>query len=181
MKQAKLTAKQEQFAQLILQGKTQADAYRGAYSTSKMTDKQVWEEASKLAASPKVAQRINELRAETAKRNALVVDDILNEIRRVALSDPRKLFDENGQLKKITELDDDTAAAIASVEVNEIGTEGVVIGHTRKLKIWDKNAALANAARILGLNDDTLKVKTDPLGELLAHVGSKGSGLSPKP
>lgn len=185
---AKLTAKQEHFAQLVAQGKSQADAYRGAYDASKSTDKSVWERASALCADAKVATRIKELKDETAKRNALVVDDILNEIRRVATFDPRKLFDENGNMKAIHELDDDTARAIGSVEVAEMfGGESreeggrAIIGLTKKIKAWDKNAALANAARILGLNDDKLKVKVDPLSELLDHVNSAGSGLKPKP
>ena len=61
----KLTAKQERFCELVaLEGMTQADAYREAYSTKSMKDKQVWEEASKLAAAPKVAQRIESLKSE---------------------------------------------------------------------------------------------------------------------
>lgn len=185
---AKLTAKQEQFAQLIAQGKSQADAYRGAYNASKSTDKTIWERASVLCADDKVAARIKELKDETAKRNTLVVDDILREIRRVATFDPRKLFDEHGNLKPVHELDDDTAAAIGSLEVAEMfGGESkeeggrAIIGLTKKFKAWDKNAALSNAARILGLNDDTLKVKADPLSELLDHVHNAGPGLKPKP
>lgn len=185
---AKLTAKQEHFAQLVAQGKSQADAYREAYNAGKMRDERIYVEACEVAKNPKVSGRIRELKDETAKRNALVVDDILNEIRRVATFDPRKLFDENGNMKAIHELDDDTARAIGSVEVAEMfGGESreeggrAIIGLTKKIKAWDKNAALANAARILGLNDDKLKVKVDPLSELLDHVNSAGSGLKPKP
>lgn len=58
-----LTPKQEAYAQLIAKGTlNQSEAYRDAYDTEKMTDKQVWEEASKLSKNPKVAQRIEELR-----------------------------------------------------------------------------------------------------------------------
>lgn len=61
----KLTPKQENFAQSVaLEDMNQADAYRSAYSTKRMTDKQIWEEASKLANTPKVAQRIDELRQQ---------------------------------------------------------------------------------------------------------------------
>ena len=61
-----LTAKQEKFAQAIaLEEMNQADAYRSAYDTSKMSDKTVWEKASKLAADSKVRARITELREET--------------------------------------------------------------------------------------------------------------------
>lgn len=61
----KLTAKQEKFAQLIaLENKSQAEAYRDCYSVRNASDKTVWEMASTLAANPKVATRINELRKE---------------------------------------------------------------------------------------------------------------------
>jgi hypothetical protein len=59
----KLTAKQERFAQCIADGMTQADAYRNSFSAGKMTDKQIWEEASKVASNPKVAQRVTDLKA----------------------------------------------------------------------------------------------------------------------
>lgn len=61
-----LTAKQEQFVQNIIQGMSQADAYRSAYNASKMTDKTVHEKASLLAGQDKVRARIKELREQLA-------------------------------------------------------------------------------------------------------------------
>ena len=62
-----LTAKQELFVQNIIQGMSQADAYRSAYPNQRMSDKTVWETASKLMANPKVITRLTELRNELAK------------------------------------------------------------------------------------------------------------------
>lgn len=65
----KLTAKQERFCELVaLEGMTQADAYRGAYDAKGMTDKQIWEKSSELAASGKVSERIESLKAEIAAK-----------------------------------------------------------------------------------------------------------------
>lgn len=61
-----LTAKQELFVQNIIQGMSQADAYRSAYPKQRMSDKTVWETASKLMANPKVITRLTELRNELA-------------------------------------------------------------------------------------------------------------------
>lgn len=61
-----LTAKQEQFVQNIIQGMSQADAYRSAYPNQRMSDKTVWETASKLMNNPKVVTRLTELRMELA-------------------------------------------------------------------------------------------------------------------
>lgn len=70
-----LTAKQELFARKVVEGMSQADAYRSAYSTKRMSDKQIWEEASKLASSPKVAQRIKELRDKAANESILTAQE----------------------------------------------------------------------------------------------------------
>lgn len=61
-----LTPKQEAFAQNIIQGMSQADAYRSAYSNTKMSDKTIWEAASRLMANDKVVARLTELRNELA-------------------------------------------------------------------------------------------------------------------
>lgn len=62
-----LTAKREEFAKKIAEGMTQADAYRAAYSCQKMSDKTVWENASRLMADSKVLARVKELRDMAAK------------------------------------------------------------------------------------------------------------------
>ena len=62
-----LTAKQEQFAQNIIKGMSQADAYRAAYPNQRMSDKTVWEAASRLMANDKVVARLTELRGHLAK------------------------------------------------------------------------------------------------------------------
>ncbi len=56
-----LTPKQEKFAVGVAAGLTQADAYRAAYSASRMKPEQVWQEASKLRQNHKVARRIDDL------------------------------------------------------------------------------------------------------------------------
>lgn len=61
-----LTAKQEQFVQNIIQGMSQADAYRSAYNAAKMSDKTIHEKASLLAGNDKVRTRIKELREQLA-------------------------------------------------------------------------------------------------------------------
>lgn len=75
------------------------------------------------------------------------------------------------------ELDDDTAATIAGVEVDEIKADGAVIGHTVKVKTWDKNSALEKAMKYHGLYERDNEQKKDPLADLLARIS--GNGLKP--
>lgn len=63
----KLTAKQDKFARLVAEGKTQAEAYREAYDCQKMADKTIWERASFEASKDKVKTRIAELKKEFTK------------------------------------------------------------------------------------------------------------------
>ena len=72
-----LTAKQELFVQNIIQGMSQADAYRSAYDTSKMSDNAVYVNASKLMDNTKVALRLKELRDELAKPSIMSAQERL--------------------------------------------------------------------------------------------------------
>lgn len=72
-----LTAKQEKFAQGIIEGLSQSDAYRAAYNTKKMTQKSVWEKASELANDVKVAERVQELRDQIASKSIMSAQERL--------------------------------------------------------------------------------------------------------
>lgn len=86
-----LTAKQEKFVQNIITGMTQADAYRNSYNAKKMTDKQIWEEASKLMAKPKVAQRVQELRAEMANESIMTAKERLEFLTKVIMGEEKDI------------------------------------------------------------------------------------------
>lgn len=72
-----LTTQQETFAQNIIMGMSQAEAYRNAYNTKKMTDKTVWEKASRLMATDKVRARVEELRAQVAQTAIMTAEERL--------------------------------------------------------------------------------------------------------
>lgn len=72
-----LTANQENFVKNIIQGMSQADAYRSAYPNQKMSDKTIWETASKLMANPKVVARLKELREQLSKPSIMSAQERL--------------------------------------------------------------------------------------------------------
>ena len=86
-----LTAKQENFVELLTQGTSQSSAYKGAYDTQNMSDKTVWEEASRLRRHPKVSTRILELEEEKEARRRLQAvsreERVLNELEKIAFGD----------------------------------------------------------------------------------------------
>jgi hypothetical protein len=69
-----LTEKQERFAQCLSEGLTNSEAYRMAYDASEMAAPTIHSEASKLASSPKISERVHALLMEKkAKHNVLTV------------------------------------------------------------------------------------------------------------
>ena len=121
-----------------------------------------------LLKNPEIQAVICKAQDARAERTHITQDRVLQEIARLAFFDPRKLYDEQGNIKPIHELDDDTAACIGGLDVLttsrvEDGKEGepvVVISEvTKKFKIWDKNSALEKAGKHLKLFTDVSEVK----------------------
>jgi len=139
-----LTAKQEGFAVACAKGSNASHAYRAIYSTGRMSAKSINEEASHLLANPKVASRVAELRAPAMKAARLEIEEILCQLACVLRSDARRLFRPDGSLIPVHELDDATAAAISSIELDEEG-------RPKKIRLWSKTDAIDKAMRHLGL------------------------------
>lgn len=141
---AKLSVQVEKFSRLVASGKSQSDAYRQAYPRSqKWLAKSVHEKASALANRAKVAARIAELREKASRAADLSAEKLLREVARIAFADPRGLVNEKGGVKGLHELDDNLAAAVSSIEVDEYGKV--------KYKLWVKNQALDMLMKHLGL------------------------------
>lgn len=119
--------------------------------------------AERLSRDVIVRRLIAEATAKAAAASGLEVSRTLKEVARLAYADPRKLYDKNGNLIPIHLLDDDTAATVASVEVDEIrlgsGEDATVVGQTKKIKHWDKKGALDMAMKYHGLYEADNKQK----------------------
>jgi len=63
-----LTPKQEKFAQLVADGRTQADAYRIAYNCTKINESQIVN-ASKLMSNANISQRVRELKEKLSNKS----------------------------------------------------------------------------------------------------------------
>jgi phage terminase small subunit len=117
--------------------------------------KRASEMAYQLLHIPTVRQALDRAMEERLRKIGVRADRVLTEIARVAFSDLRKLYIEDGSLKLSSEWDDDEAAAIAGLEVFEEfqgrGENRTLIGHTKKLKFFDKVRALELLAKHLGI------------------------------
>lgn len=101
------------------------------------------------------------------KGKILTPEEVLEGYTRDATFDPRKLYNEDGTLKKITELDDDTALAIAGIEVID-GPMGIT---TKKYKIPNKQANRDSLSKYHGLFEkDNLQRAPEWLAVILAAL-----------
>ena len=68
----------------MIDGANSTSAYRLSYETSAMSDKTVWEAASRLSKNPKVIARLNQLTAEKEQDNRMFhlsyEDKIINKL-----------------------------------------------------------------------------------------------------
>lgn len=108
-------------------------------------------QATRLLADVSIVADLHKRQVVIAEKFALRTEDVLRELARIVYADPRKCFDASGNMLPVGQWPDEVAAMIASVESDEIkGEGGVVIGITRKIKLWDKNAAIEKAMKHLG-------------------------------
>ena len=96
---AKLTAKQEKFAQAIaLENMNQADAYRSAYNTERMAERTVWDKAYLLAKKDEVRARVAELRQQAMTPKVMTAQKRKERLTEI-IDDPD--IDINAKLKAI--------------------------------------------------------------------------------
>lgn len=79
-----LTPKQEKFAQEVASGKTQADAYRAAYSNN-MKPETIIQAASRMMANSNVNARVDELKKELAEKQLWTREMSVEVLRQIAL------------------------------------------------------------------------------------------------
>jgi phage terminase small subunit len=157
---AKLTAKQQRFiAEYLVDLNATQAAIRAGYS-AKTAEVIGFENLRK----PKIQAEIDKAMSHRSERTEITQDRVLKEYARLGFFDPRKLFNDDGSPKVITELDDDTAAVLAGLEVMEIwegrGDDRRFVGYLKKYKLGDKKGALDSIARHMGMFNDKIEIKS---------------------
>lgn len=95
-------------------------------------------------------------------RKDRMVEELLNEIRQIALFDIRDLYDEDGALKNVKQLPKHIAKALQGIESEEVHVEGVKVGETKKVKLWDK----LKAVELLGKQLNMFIQRTEVTGRV---------------
>lgn len=158
-----LTAKQQAFVAEYLKdlNATQA-AIRAGYAPGKTATVQ----GARLLVNANIAAAIAEKQDERAKKAGIDAERVLLEVARMALSDPRGIVGEDGEVIPLHQLPDDVAAAVSSVEFKN---------GTVRYRFWDKNAAAEKLMKHLGLFERDNRQKGDEFGRLLAFLDERQS------
>lgn len=122
---------------------------------------------SRLLRNVKVAAAIEMRAAERSKKLEITADRVLKELARLAFFDPRQFFNADGSVKQISELDEDTARALAGMEVEEMfegrGDDRRQVGVLRKYKLADKKGALELLGKHFSLFTERVQIERAPL------------------
>ncbi|MBK7892897.1 MAG: terminase small subunit [Bdellovibrionales bacterium] len=153
-----LTPKQKRFVEeyLVDLNATQA-AIRAKYS-----ENTAGSQAFDLLKKPEIQAAIQAEMDKRSKRTNITADNVLKELMRIATADLSGAYDEQGRLKPIHEIPEDTRRAMSGIKVFEefdgFGQDRVKIGEVREVKFWDKPKSLEILARHLKLLTDKVEV-----------------------
>lgn len=166
-------AKHERFAQGLAKGLTADDAYVSAgYSRNEGN-------AGRLNRNEQVRARVRELLEASAEKVGITQERVLAELGKIGFSDIRKVFTEDGSaILPMSDWDDDTAGAVASIKVvaRPVGKDDdgkTIIEHVHEFKVWDKRAALVDIGKHLGMFKD----EKDKPGDIHIHFAPELKGV----
>lgn len=125
---------------------------------------------ARLVKDSEVSAEIGKRAKEVANKYELTTELAARSIYQELTFDPVKLYDENGQLKDITELDEDTRMALAGVEFEQIGSPDAPI-HVRKVKWAPRHQAREQLMKHLGMFGEDNKQK---LTVSIINLGGRG-------
>lgn len=115
----------------------------------------------------------------------ITAERVLNELAKMAFVDARNFWNADGSLKQITELDDNTAAALAGFETEEAYDhfgkgQSKPTGTIKKIKIADKGINLERLGRYLKLFTDKLEVSgMDQIADQLTRARARSAESQP--
>jgi phage terminase small subunit len=145
-----LTPKQARFVEeylLDLNGKQAA--IRAGYSP-----KTAEVQGSRLLGHPKVQAAVDAAMQARSRRTEVAADRVVAELAKIAFANMRDFWPTEGETLDLSRLDQDRAAAVEEIAIDEsVDTAGVLRRRTR-LKLHDKLAALTSLARHLGMFTD---------------------------
>lgn len=157
-----LNAKHKAFADAYMKDpeRNGRRAYKKIYP--KVKDTSADELSSKLLKKIKVREYIQSIEKRLTDKVIITNEEIIQGLANIARFDIRKLYNEDGSTKRIIDLDDETALAIAGIDISttqRLGDDKAIIEEVvKKIKIADKKGSYDSLAKIQGLFIEKLEV-----------------------
>lgn len=167
-----MTDKQQRFVEeyMVDLNATQA-AIRAGYSQS--TAHSI---GAENLIKPEIQEAIQKRKQELSDQTGITAERVLKEYAKIAFSDIRELYTPDNNLYDIRQLDDETAGAVMSVEVDVMSVQGMPVGETKKVKLYNKLTALEALGKHIGLFEKDNKQKQAEVQNII----NLGSGVKPK-
>ncbi|WP_206517943.1 terminase small subunit [Sphingobacterium lactis] len=125
---------------------------------------------------PEIQEAIQKRKQELSDQTGITAERVLKEYAKIAFSDIRELYTPDNNLYDIRQLDDETAGAVMSVEVDVMSVQGMPVGETKKVKLYNKLTALEALGKHIGLFEKDNKQKQAEVQNII----NLGSGVKPK-
>lgn len=165
-----VAARRHKFVEAYIKnGGNATEAAKIAGFSEKTADQQGSRLLKDVNVSAAIAERMKAIATKYELDTELVIKSLVQELR----FDPACLYNENGSLKKITELDEDTRAALTGIEVNKIGGDDSELIVTHKVRWSPKQHAREQAMKHLGMFEKDNKQKADPIRALLEEIDAR--------
>jgi len=156
----KLNRRQEEFVRQYLLDLNASAAYIRAGFKARGNSAEV--NAARLLRNAQVAKAIEHAMAERSARTQTSADRVICELAKIAFFDVTNALNDDGSIKPLSELDNDTAAVLASFEVVELASEQGSVTH--KIRLADKLRALELLGKHLGLFSERRNIPSEVMG-----------------
>ncbi len=181
-----LNPRQRAFVVEYLKDKNATQAYMRVYkATPAVADTNGPRLLGNARVTAEIARLEKQQLAQIQKETGITLERTLREIARVAFFDPRKLFDKDGNPLNLSDLDDDTVAAIAGLDVLEewqgTGENRTFVGLIKKYKIATKLDGLEKLMKHLGGYKEDHDQAGNPLAQMLAGMRRSTLPVQAKP
>lgn len=183
----RLTVKQRAFADLYwaagdpgLRGNAAA-CYRQVYGVSVKSSEA---HGPRLVGNGRVRAYLAKHAAKTAAEVEITAERVLREIANVAFLDPRRIFAADGSILPPHEWPDDTAAAVAGVDVVETQVGDDERSYIKKVRFWSKDRSLELLTKVLQLIKDagpTTNVELNMIYQRIVEAAGKQGSIPGAP
>lgn len=176
-KKKKLVPKQERFCQEYMIDLNATRAYQAVYGC---TYKSAKDNASRTIAIDSVQERIASLKQKAADVSGVTQQMVIDEYKKIAFANIKDYIGGDNTVKDISQLPDEIAAAVESIQCDTRFDGGDSEGYVQKVKFkcYDKLKGLNDLGRHLGLFEKDNSQKTAPLLEIYKDICGNGRAIT---